>query len=110
MAAPTISSAPTLDDVPELKQLARKRCEWALLERLATGHTSHGFAMYAECGSCHASVQGWREHLKEVVDLDTSEHVDPNVRLVYPNACGVCGGSLVEVFAEPRDPAKSEPG
>jgi hypothetical protein len=105
MAVPRISSAPTVEDVPELKQLERKRREWALLERLATGHTSDGFAMYAECGSCHASVQGWRDHVREVVDLDAQGDDGPSVRLAYTSACSVCGGSVVEVFAEPRRPS-----
>jgi hypothetical protein len=102
MAAPRFTSAPTLEDLPGLKQLQRKRREWALLDLLATGRTSDGFAMFAECGACHATVLGWREHLHDVVDLDAERADLPSVRLVYADACSVCGGATVEVFAEPR--------
>jgi len=104
MTTPKISSAPTVDELPGMKQLELKRREWALIERLATGHTSAGFVMFAECGSCHASVQGWREHLRDVVDLAPPGDDGPGVRVAYPQACDVCGGSIVDVFAEPRRP------
>ncbi len=102
MAEHTVSAAPTVEDAPESKERERKRREWALLERLATGQTAHGFNLYGECGSCGATVKDWRAHLHEVKDFDASRDDGPTVRLAYRDACSVCGGSVVEVRAEPR--------
>ena len=100
MAARPISihSTATLEEIPELKQLARKRREWALRDWLVTGRTPTGFAICAECTSCRASIHGWQAHLGDRVEQVGTGNA--SVRLAYPGACSVCGASLVDVFAE----------
>lgn len=104
MAARPISihSTATLEEIPELKHLARKRREWALRDWLVTGRAPKGFAICAECACCRASIHGWQAHLGDRVGQAGGTD-NASVRLAYPGACSVCGASAVDVFAESID-------
>lgn len=95
------STVPTRQELPGLKELERRRREWAVLEFLRDGHVDSAYAILAKCVACDALVHDWRAHPGEV-------RVDPDprraIRLGYADACKVCGGSEVELFAEPCEP------
>ena len=69
----------------------------AVRDRIVSAVTATGVAMYALCATCGATVHGWRWHLgaQRPTSVASGE-----VILEYPNACGVCCGSVVELHAE----------
>ena len=94
---PVVDPDPTLRELPQHKIAKRLKDALAVRERIQSAATAPGVAMYAECVSCRAAVHDWRGHLK---DRRTAEDSDEAVVLEYPGACGVCGGSVVELHAE----------
>jgi CheY-like chemotaxis protein/Fe-S cluster biogenesis protein NfuA len=100
---PTFESTPTLQDLPDLRRVARVERERALATRFDTGTTEAGFEMHGTCVGCGADVHSWRNHLADLAALTGPEEDEAGVQLRYPDACGVCGGSDVKVHAgQPR--------
>ncbi len=94
---PFVDPDPTLRELPQLKAGKRLKDALAVRKRIQSRATATGVAMYAECVNCGAAVHDWRGHLK---DGRTAGDSDEVVVLEYAGACGVCGGSLVEIHAE----------
>jgi hypothetical protein len=98
---PRSETDPTLHDLPELRRIDRLRRERALAERFESGTTADGFEMWATCVACGADADAWRKHLHDRAPAGTDDG-SARVRLAYPDACGVCGGCVVEVHAAIR--------
>jgi hypothetical protein len=97
----------TIADLPRHKLAARERRQHAVRERIATGVSGDGYFFFAVCAGCGAGVPDWRRHLHQ--QKRTAEASSPTVAVLeYEDACGVCGGSVVELHAEdsPRRPAR----
>ena len=87
---------------PEENRQQRVQRSLALVQRMSSGRTQEGFAMYAVCAKCGASIDDWREHVMQKASraIYTNDSGEFTARLEYDGACAACGGRIVEVRAE----------
>jgi hypothetical protein len=87
---------------PDENRQQRVQRSLALVQRMSSGRTQEGFAMYAVCAKCGAPVDDWREHVMQKASraLYTNDSGEFTARLEYDGACGACGGRIVEIRAE----------